>query len=143
MYPEHEPERARGYDAHEFEVEAIDQGAGVYGGGERAEYADFIAEGGELLFCEREEGEGCALAVCNEPETREGGEREDGVYEGGEVEDAHLTDVPGPHARVAGGEGGVRGVEAAAVVAEEDIISTVSAVRGCAAGMVVGGDAIW
>ena len=56
--------------------------------------------------------------------------REHARDEGREVQHAHLADVPGPHARVGVVQERVLGLEAAAVVAEPDVVAALAEEEG-------------
>ena len=122
MDPKHHPEHGRADHAHKLEIHLPDQRTRIHGGRQRAEHADLGAELGPLALRQRDETLRGALAVRDEGELGEAGLEEDPRGQRGQVEHAHLPDVPGPHARVAVREEGVLRGEAAAVVAEPDVV---------------------
>ena len=125
MNPKDQPKHSLGDICQEAEVHLLEGFPTVDCGCEGAKDRDLVGKLGTLGAGEGDEGLPGALGVGNEGEFGEASVVEDVVYKGGEVEDAHVADVPGPHARIVGGEGFVFGVGATAVVSEPDIVATV------------------
>ncbi|KAG7132796.1 hypothetical protein HYQ46_009426 [Verticillium longisporum] len=104
-------EESRRDDAHKLEVGLADERACVRRRREGAENGEAVTEVGALLL-------------------GQGHERLRGALRGWEVEDAHLADVPAEMARVRVRQDRVLRAEAAAVVAEPDVVAGLAEVKG-------------
>lgn len=140
---EEEAEHGRGDDAHEAEVGPLDERARVRRGSEGAEDGDARAQFGALVLRQGDQRLCCSLRVADQRQLREARLVQHARDEGREIEDAHVADVPRPHARVRVRQRRVLRVEAAAVVAQPDVVAglaeeegqavvVVGAIRACA-----------
>ena len=123
MNAKENPKHPRRNRPHKLKVHLPNQGPRIDGRRQSTKDTDFQSQIRSLLLGQRHERLRRALRVANEAQPLEARLGQHARHESRQVHDAHLPDIPGPHARIGVGEHLVFRLEAAPVVAEPDVVT--------------------